>query len=143
VVLRHEIAHLASRAATGPALPTWLVEGFADYVGYLDTGVPVGAAAQELRAQVQRGYYPQALPADAAFRFDSRQLAQSYEESWLACRLIADLAGSEGLVRLYREIGTSRADRGAVVEGAFRHVLGIGLAEFTDRWRAAVVAELS
>jgi hypothetical protein len=143
VVLRHEITHLATRAVTGPALPTWLVEGFADYVGYLDTGVPVGAAAQDLAAEVRRGRYPQALPADAAFRFDGRRLAQSYEESWLACRLVAEQAGSGGLVRLYREIGTSRADSGTAVERAFRQVLGIGLAEFTDRWRATVVTELS
>jgi hypothetical protein len=143
VVLRHEITHLASRAATGPALPTWLVEGFADYVGYLDTGVPVTVAAQELRAEVQRGQYPTALPTNADFRFDNVRLAQAYEESWLACRLVADLAGSDGLVRLYREVGAFRGDTRAAVERGMKDVLGIGYPDFVERWRATVVTGLS
>jgi hypothetical protein len=143
VVLRHEITHLATRAATGPALPTWLVEGFADYVGYLDTDVPVAAAAQELRAEVLRGQYPGALPTDADFRFDSHRLAQAYEEAWLACRLLAGLAGTDGLVRLYREVGAARGDGAAAVDRGMRDVLGIGYAEFVDRWRANVISELS
>ncbi len=143
VVLRHEITHLASRAVTGPALPTWLVEGFADYVGYLGTDVPLSVAAQELRTEVQRGRYPTALPGNADFRFDSRRLAQAYEESWLACRLVADRAGTEGLVRLYRLVGAFRGDTAAALDRGLRDVLGISYAEFVERWRATVVTELS
>jgi hypothetical protein len=143
VVLRHEITHLASRPVTGPALPTWLVEGFADYVGYLDTGVPLAVAAQELRADVQRSRYPTALPSNADFRFDNTRLPQAYEESWMACRLIADLAGTDGLVRLYRQIGRYRGDSAPAVEQAMRDVLGLTYAQFVERWRATVVTELS
>ena len=41
VVLTHEVAHVATRAATGPQVPAWLVEGLADHVGYLGTDVPL------------------------------------------------------------------------------------------------------
>ncbi|HSV64820.1 MAG TPA: hypothetical protein VLJ59_02790 [Mycobacteriales bacterium] len=143
VVLRHEITHVASRAATGPELPTWLVEGLADYVGYLGSGVPVTLAAQELRTEIQRGEYPTALPSDADYRFDSPRLPQTYEESWLACRLIADLAGQDGLVRLYRQVGAARGgDRADVLGQAMRAVLSMGSAEFVTRWRSSVITEL-
>jgi hypothetical protein len=143
VVLRHEITHLAARRVTGPAMPTWLVEGFADYVGYLDTDVPVSVAAQELRAEVQRGDYPKALPADSDFRFGSPRLPQAYESAWLACRMIAAQAGTAGLVRLYREIGADRGDPAGALERALRRVLDISAAELLDRWRATIVTELS
>src|SRR5262249_9290511 len=77
------------------------------------------------------------------FRFDNPRLAQAYEESWLACRLIADLAGSDGLVRLYREVGASRAASRPALEHAVRDVLKMSLADFVDRWRSTLVAELS
>jgi hypothetical protein len=143
VVLRHEITHLAARKVTGPALPTWLVEGLADYVGYLNTDVPVSVAAQELRAEVQRGDYPKNLPTNADFQFDAPRLPQAYEAAWLACRLIADQAGTAGLVKLYREVGTNRGDPGTALDRALHEVLGIGTAEFVDRWRASVVTQLS
>jgi hypothetical protein len=143
VVLRHEITHLAARKVTGPALPTWLVEGFADYVGYLDTDVPVPVAAQELRAEVQRGDYPAGLPANADFRFDAPRLAQAYESAWLACRLVASQVGTPGLVKLYREVGTFRGDPAKALDRGLHDVLGISTAEFVERWRASVVTELS
>jgi hypothetical protein len=159
VVIRHEVTHLASRAVTGPDLPTWLVEGLADYVGYLGTGVPVSVASQELRTEVQRGDYPTALPADGDFGFGSARLPQSYEEAWLACRLIAKLAGRTGLVRLYRQVGTARVGqvgnarvgqrdtgrvgRGQALDQAMRRVLSMSYQQFVQRWQATVVTELS
>jgi hypothetical protein len=143
VVLRHEITHLAARAVTGPGLPTWLVEGFADYVGYLDTGVPVSVAAQELRADVQRGDYPKKLPGNDDFKFDNPKLPQAYESAWMACRVIASQAGTAALVRLYRTVGADHGDPGGALDRGLRRVLDISGAELVDRWRASVVTELS
>src|SRR5262249_39729985 len=39
IVLRHEITHVAARADTVDGSPMWLLEGFADYVGYRDSGI--------------------------------------------------------------------------------------------------------
>ena len=78
VVLTHEVTHVASRPVTGPSVPTWLVEGLADYIGYRDAGVPVAVAAEELRSDIRSGVLPTALPADSAFDGSRSDLAQAY-----------------------------------------------------------------
>lgn len=141
VVLTHEITHVATRAATSPATPTWLAEGFADYVAYRQAGAPPRAVAAELRADVRAGRLPTALPADARFAGTANRLPQAYEEAWLACRLIAETSGPAGLVRFYRAAGA--AGGGAAVPSAFQQVLGTTPAAFTTRWRSYVRAQLS
>jgi hypothetical protein len=150
VVVTHELTHVASRAYTGPALPVWLVEGLADYVGYLDTGLPVRVAATELAAEVQGGHVPPALPANAAFAGNDPRLAQVYEEAWLACRLIVADFGQAALIRLYRTVGVAAASPGGNVSGpgsplaaAMAGQLHLSLAAFTARWRSYLVSELS
>ena len=41
IVLRHEVTLIATRPTVGASLPTWLMEGFAEYVANLGTGQPV------------------------------------------------------------------------------------------------------
>ncbi|MEA2484382.1 MAG: hypothetical protein QOC55_2329 [Thermoleophilaceae bacterium] len=60
VVLTHEVMHVASRAASGPEEPAWLVEGLADYAGYRGVHVPYIASASERRSAVLRGRVPTA-----------------------------------------------------------------------------------
>ncbi|GAA3216044.1 hypothetical protein [Actinocorallia longicatena] len=135
VVLTHELTHVALNAAADTTTPMWLVEGFADYVGYRGTGTPVREAAKELAASVAKGYRPSALPAREAFASGFPRLSQSYQEAWLACRLIAAEHGEAALLRLYREAGR-------VPEGdAVKKVLGI--TDLTARWRAYVLSQLS
>jgi len=38
LVVQHELTHIAARAQTSDQMPTWLIEGFADYVGNLGSG---------------------------------------------------------------------------------------------------------
>jgi hypothetical protein len=147
VVLLHEITHVATRAVTADTMPTWLVEGFADYVGYRDSGLPVGLVAQELRAAVRRGGWRGTLPSDADFRADAPGLAVAYEEAWLACRLIADRAGEAGLVRLYRQVGTASgpatgSGRASPLDAALRAVLHMSAKDFLAQWSQAVRAQL-
>jgi hypothetical protein len=141
IVLRHEITHVASRGLTSETMPTWLIEGFADYVGYADTGLPASVIAQDLRAEVRAGSWPGTLPADRDFRGDAPRLAVAYEAGWTACRLIAARAGLAGLVRFYRLVGTGGANRSAALDAALRHVLHTSYPAFVSRWRAAVRAE--
>ena len=136
VVLTHEVTHVATRQASGPAMPAWLVEGFADYVGYLETDVALPVAARELRADVRAGRLPAALPGDDDFRGDNPALAQAYEQSWLAVVLLVELYGEEALLRFYRELGASEvAPPSAALEKAFADVLGTETAAFTAAWR--------
>lgn len=142
VVLTHEITHVATRAATGAATPTWLAEGFADYVAYRQTGAAPRAVAAELGADVRAGRLPAALPGDARFAGSASRLPQAYEEAWLACRLIAETDGPAALVRFYRAAGAA-GGRATVLAAAFRRVLGTTPPAFTTRWRGYVRTQLS
>ncbi|MGN9839584.1 hypothetical protein ACTMTI_15820 [Nonomuraea sp. H19] len=128
VVLTHELTHVV---AGTDRLPPWLYEGFADYVGYRDAGLPVRIAAAELAAEVRAGRLPPGLPGPAAFAADGRdpiRLARAYQEAWLACRFLADRFGEETLVRLYRDAQAAGVDRALAS-------LGLSTATLTERWR--------
>lgn len=141
VVLAHETTHVATRAVTRGGVPIWLSEGFADYVGYLDSGVPVGTAARELLAQVRAGEAPAALPVQEDFDPARGQIAAAYEGAWLACRYVAGRVGQDGLVRLYRQVAASRsADEQVNAAAGLRSVLHLTPAEFTRAWRDYVRA---
>jgi hypothetical protein len=143
VVLTHEVTHVATRADTGPDLPEWLIEGFADYVGFRRSGLPLSSAAGELRQQVSAGDVPVALPMNAEFGGANPDLAAVYEEAWLACRLIAQRDGQAALVRLYRAVGTSRAPAAPALEAALRRIVHLSVPEFTAAWRRYLRAELA
>ncbi|HET7531229.1 MAG TPA: hypothetical protein VFJ98_09750 [Mycobacteriales bacterium] len=143
IVLAHEFTHVATRAVTGGAMPTWLAEGFADYVGYLDSGVPTAFAAQELATDVRAGHVPRRLPPDEQFDGASKRLAQAYEAAWMACRLIASRYGQGALVRLYRAVGTSTDNSKVAVDEAMARVLHISTTRFVREWRDFLRGELS
>ncbi|MEV0384427.1 hypothetical protein [Nonomuraea sp. NPDC050643] len=135
VVLTHELTHVA---AGTDRLPVWLYEGFADYVGYRDAGLPVTTAAAELAAEVRAGRLPSALPGPAAFAADGRdpaRLARAYQEAWLACRFLADRFGEGTLVGLYRDAQAAGVDQALAS-------LGLSVATLTARWRAYVRDQL-
>lgn len=129
VVLTHETTHVATRDASRPGIPTWLVEGFADYVGYLDTGLSARAICQELAADVRAGRSPASLPADDAFSGANTELAQAYEASWIAVRMIVERVGEKGLVRFYEAAGRDGVD------AALREALNTTPDTFTRAWR--------
>jgi hypothetical protein len=141
ITVTHEITHLASAAATTEAMPRWVVEGFADYVGNLGTGQPVDTVAAELRVQVRAGRVPSTLPGDDTVDTASTA-ASAYEQAWLACRLIAAKAGQAGLVRFYRLVGASPDSSDVAVAAGVRAVLGESVATFTAQWRAYLRSQL-
>ena len=143
VVLTHESTHVATRADTTPATPLWLSEGYADWVGYRDSGRTPEQAAPELSEAVGKGKVPDALPADRDFGFSGAAtgLAQAYEGGWMACRMIADQWGEARLGEFYRAVGT-RQKRAGAVEGAMRKVLDTTPEDFTARWRDYLRAQL-
>lgn len=141
IVFTHEITHVASAAATGGASPRWLVEGLAEYVANLHTGLAVGTAASELVTQIRRDGLPTSLPGDDSFDAASTAAA-SYEQAWLACRLIAAKAGPAGLVRVYRLVGSSGLSTQTAVREALRTVLHETSTQFTAQWRAYLAGRL-
>ncbi len=136
IVLTHELTHVV---AGTDGLPVWLYEGFADYVGYRDAGLPVRTAAAELADEVRAGRLPSELPGPAAFAADGRdpvRLARAYQEAWLACRFLADRFGEETLVRLYRDAQVAGVERALAS-------LGLSAATLTARWRAYMRDQLA
>ncbi|MGH3320876.1 MAG: peptidase MA family metallohydrolase, partial [Streptosporangiaceae bacterium] len=144
VVLTHELTHIATRQATTATVPMWLVEGFADYVGYHGLGLPATRAASELTRKVRAGHLPSALPTAEDFDGDSGNLSLAYEEGWLACRFIADRHGQDALVDLYRRMGSVRGHAEPEARRRiFRSVLGTDIGTFTRAWRSYLEARLS
>lgn len=141
IVLQHEVTHIAAAAATTDTTPTWLAEGFAEYVGNLGSGQPVADAAQELTTVVRSGSVPRHLPEPAAFT--GPRAAQAYEEAWLACRLLAARAGRAGLVRLYRMVGRDGGTTPDLAAAhAVRQVLDEPMSRFVAQWRGYLRREL-
>jgi hypothetical protein len=149
VVLRHEVEHLVSATHTPPGMPSWLVEGTADVIGFTGSAIPVPQAAQELAALVRRGSTPASLPSDADFSGGSSSVA--YEEGWLACRLIDRSKGPGGLRSFYDGVaagvrahgGTlANQQRASLVSDALHQAIGWSLSDFVARWQADLKHEL-
>ncbi len=130
VVMSHEATHVAT-GATFVSMPTWLLEGFADFVALDGVGVPVDVAAGQILKRIRTEGLPTTLPTSSDLDPTANGLGATYEEAWLACRFLAAEFGTDRLVRFYREVsdGTSPKD-------AFRSELGISQQEFVRRWRA-------
>lgn len=129
IVMSHEAAHVATDAAIS-TMPTWLLEGFADYVALAHVDLPVEVTASQVLAQVRRNGPPDRLPSEADFESENKQLGASYEAAWLACRLLAERYGERRLIEFYE-----RADRDGGVDDAFREVLGSTQRQLTAAWR--------
>ncbi|MFG2677874.1 hypothetical protein [Streptomyces sp. NPDC048392] len=143
VVLTHETTHVATRADTTTATPLWLSEGYADWVGYRDSGRTAAQVAPELAGAVAEGRVPARLPTDGDFGFtaDAEELARAYESGWLACRMIAEQWGEDRLDAFYRSAG-AHDERAGALEDAMNEVLGTAPENFTARWREYLRARL-
>lgn len=138
IVLRHEVLHVATGAAATGATPLWLEEGFAEYVGYRGSGVPLRTATGDVLRAVREGRAPGSLPTVRDFSGD--ELAQAYESAHVACVVVAEEAGLAGLAELYRRTARGSGSAEANVDAALRAVLGYGTDVFESRWRARLRA---
>jgi hypothetical protein len=130
VVVSHETTHVATDA-TFAELPTWLLEGFADYVALAHAGIPVSTAASQILARIRKSGPPDHLPTAEELDPSAPGLGATYEEAWLATRFIAQEYGEPRLVAFYR-----RVSGGDPVDKAFASILGTTEAAFVERWRA-------
>ncbi|MCW2781571.1 MAG: hypothetical protein JWR35_2020 [Marmoricola sp.] len=130
VVISHESTHVAMNA-TFASMPTWLLEGFADYVALDHAGIGVNVAASQILARIRKHGVPDHLPTATDLSPTASNLGATYEEAWLACRFLGKTYGEAKLIAFYRSV-----DRGTSVQEAFRSVLGTAQAQFVARWRA-------
>lgn len=130
VVISHESTHVATRA-TFASMPTWLLEGFADYVALAHAGIPVGTAASQIIARIKKDGPPDHLPTAAELDPTAAGLGATYEEAWLANRFLARRYGEAKLVAFYDAV-----DAGKTATQAFATVLGTTESAFVRAWRA-------
>jgi Peptidase of plants and bacteria len=135
VVLRHEITHLAARAETVDGSPTWLLEGFADYVGYRESGLSLAEGAPDLAEQVREEGPPTALPEDRAFRSSGEDLDRAYQQSWSLSKYVAERYGEDTLVELYHKLATVGPASARETDDLLREVLGVNRAKLVGGWR--------
>lgn len=140
VLLRHELTHVATRATFNATVPLWLEEGYADHVGYAGSDIPLRQAVVELLDEVRSSGVPTTLPADSEFRGD--RAGAAYAAGHLACAILAERWGEDGLRRVYRLTATGDAEPARNLERALREVTGAGLAGLTATWRSRA-AELA
>jgi hypothetical protein len=136
IVLRHEITHLAARADTVDGSPIWLLEGFADYVGYRDSGVTLAEGAPDLAKRVRQDGLPTALPEDRAFRSRGPDLDLAYQQSWSLARYIADRYGESTLILVYRRLAGAGPVSASETDTMLRAVLGVDRAELVAGWQS-------
>jgi hypothetical protein len=140
VVMDHELTHVATRLWNTASTPIWLSEGAADYSGYQDSGIPLTRVLRDTKtAAAQPGFDAGVLPTGADFTGDHASIA--YQESNLACRLIAEKYGQAKLVAFYKAVGTAASGTVDPVDQAFRSVLGTTTKDFTAKWKQYVLTK--
>lgn len=135
VVLTHETTHVAAHA-TVSTMPVWLSEGFADYVGFHESGLSTAVIAQEFLAEVRRSGGPEELPGGPDFDPQAKALDQAYESAWSACKYIAYRWGTDTLVEFYRVMDGAKSE--AEQDEAYETVLNTTREDFVARWRRYV-----
>ncbi|MEN8672765.1 hypothetical protein [Nocardioides sp.] len=133
VVLSHEAAHVAGDGPTSRA-PTWLVEGFADYVALRDSTLPLERTAAQIRDMVREEGVPSDLPSDSDFDAQGSHLGAVYESAWLACQVLAERRDDEAFLGLYADLSA-----GAPLERSLRRSFDWSSEEFVIAWQSELM----
>ncbi len=132
VVLRHELAHVATRLETAEKAPMWLTEGVAEYVGRRGQRASLTDAAPELAAAVAAGRVPAALPVDKDFAVNSQEARIAYQSAWSFAAFVAAKYGDGKLRDLYRAVGGGEASK---QDAAFTRILGADEKAVVGQWQ--------
>jgi hypothetical protein len=125
--LTHEFTHAAMAPVTTGWTPTWLVEGFAEYVSY--KGAQINA--ESLKRALQ-GATVENLNAGQNFYEEPI----NYITAWLACRMISETYGEAKLITLYERFQTTSNE-----EVVISQVLGIPRTTLIRNWQDYVAKQ--
>ena len=138
LILTHEIAHVATRRASGPHIPLWVEEGLAEWIA----GTPGDSADLFYAQQVAAGAVQPGLASDRQFRRgNADELFLHYQSSRTAVAYFIERWGYEKFVRFYKVLGDSHNERGNRVEhlrSAMRRFTGLGLSQFERQWADSI-----
>jgi hypothetical protein len=71
---------------------------------------------------------------DSDFDGSRKDLAQTYEQSWMAVTLLARTYGQAAMLRLYRDVGADTVT--GALDRAMRKDVHTSVAAFTAAWRS-------
>ncbi|WP_203903505.1 hypothetical protein [Virgisporangium aliadipatigenens] len=125
--LTHEFTHAAMAPVTSGWTPTWLVEGFAEYVSYKGANIQQSKLREALR-----GVSTADLLAGEEF-YDE---PANYLTGWLACRMISEKWSEAKLIALYEGF-QSTSNEDAVIN----KVLGISRDALVKQWQEYVARQ--
>lgn len=135
LVVTHELTH-ALTGVVGSSAPTWLVEGFADWVALHEDTAPLATSAGALLTQVAQSGPPGALPTDEDLAGPASGAA--YQGAWLSLVVLArEHGGDAAVLEAYRAVVN-----GAPIEDALAAV-GTSVDELTEQWRDYLVYSAS
>src|SRR5919106_483994 len=130
-ILTHELLHVATRGTVGPATPSFVEEGIAEWVSGDDDTMHLGP-------RVEAGTFDRALPEDHEFRTgSSADILSSYEESAAWGRFAVERYGVNDLAEFYRLLGEPRVAPGTWeyhVDRAARAAFGVSFDSMEARW---------
>ncbi|QBJ98496.1 hypothetical protein ERC79_02140 [Rhodococcus sp. ABRD24] len=141
-VLRHELTHVAARSATEDGSPMWMLEGYADYVGYRGLEATFEQLAPTLAATVAESGPPASLPRDEDFRAGGDVARLAYESSWSVAAFVAATYGESSLDALYRDLASGPVT-GVELDARIRAVLGTSAEGLVQSWGTWVKQQLS
>jgi len=125
--LTHEFTHAAMAPATTGWTPTWLVEGFAEYVSYKGASIVQSRLRQALKGVATDDLY-------GGDKFYDEPM--NYITAWLACRMISEKYGEAKLIELYEKFQST-----SVEDTVVNQVLGISRAQLVTDWQAYVAKQ--
>jgi hypothetical protein len=127
--LVHELNHAAVATFGGPAIPSWVHEGVADWVGH-------GVSLTERKPKGSDGK----LPRDDEFvAGSSSSIAMAYDESRSAISFLARRAGRDAPAKFVQALGAVNVAAGNTdywVDASLRRLFGFGLADLQAGWAA-------
>jgi hypothetical protein len=139
-ILSHELLHIATREASGPFVPVFVDEGFAEHAGH--DADPSSLAFFD--ADVAAGLFDGRLPDDYQFIVgDGTAIFRSYKKAQSAVSFFIERFGLEMFNRFYRTLGRIEIEAGTTryhLNRAFKATTGMSLEDFRGTWASSIPA---
>jgi hypothetical protein len=137
-ILAHELLHIATRDASGPFVPAFVEEGFAEYVGYDADRSSLGF----LNAEIGAGNFDRQIPDDFEFTIGTgSDIFRSYQESESAVFYFIERWGLTRFKRFYRRLGRVEVEPGTTrywLDKALRRTIGMDTDAFEKAWADSI-----
>jgi hypothetical protein len=138
LILTHEMAHVATRRASGPHVPLWLEEGLAEWMAR----VPGDGADLYFANQVASGAIEPRLATDRQFRKgNAEELFLQYQSSRSAVAYFIERWGYGKFVHFYKALGDSHnkyGSRAKHLRSEMRRFTGLSLSKLERQWADSI-----